>query len=116
MNPYTMLGSGIGTHEAASLSARLLAWHDAMVTHERQLRTGRTAGDGCDDDCPHAEARALWADAVETFGTRANELTFLRSRASGRPGRTNGSSRAAPIVPAGHSGVRNTNVEAMLVP
>ena len=82
MNPYVMLGSGIGTSEAASLSARLAAWHDAMVAHERRLRTGRTA-DTCDDECPHVEARTLWAEALATFGTRASELTFLRSRAIG---------------------------------
>lgn len=82
MNPYVVLGSGIGTSEAASLSARLAAWHDAMVAHERRLRTGRTA-DTCDDECPHVEARTLWAEALTTFGTRATGLTFLRSRAVG---------------------------------
>jgi hypothetical protein len=82
MNLYVMLGSGSGTSEAASLSARLAAWHDAMVAHERRLRTGRTAST-CDDECPHVQARTLWAEAAETFGTRASELTFLRSRAIG---------------------------------
>ena len=82
MNPYVMLGSGIGTTEAVSLSARLAAWHDAMVAHERRLRTGRTA-DTCDEECPHVEARTLWAEALATFGPRAGELTFLRSRAIG---------------------------------
>ena len=82
MNPYVMLGSGIGTSEAASLSTRLAAWHDAMVTHERRLRTGRTA-DNCDGECPHVEARSLWAEALAIFGARAGELTFLRSRAVG---------------------------------
>ena len=80
MNPYAMVSSGIGTADAASLSARLAAWHDAMVAHERRLRSGRTS-DACDDECPHVEARALWAEAMETFGPRANELVFLRSRA-----------------------------------
>ena len=80
MNPYGLLISGIGTTEAISLSARLKAWHDAMVAHERRLRSGR-ASDRCDDECPHVEARALWAEAVETFGSRANDLAFLRSRA-----------------------------------
>ena len=79
MNPYTILSSGLGTHEATDLSARLSAWHDAMVAHERRLRAGTTS-DACDDECPHAEARALWAEAVATFGARAQELTFLRSR------------------------------------
>jgi hypothetical protein len=82
MNPYAILGSGVGTAEAASLRARLSAWHDAMVAHERHLRTGR-AGDRCDEECPHVEARTLWAEALATFGTSANELAFLRSRAVG---------------------------------
>jgi hypothetical protein len=80
MNPYLMLGSGFGTHEAASLSARLSSWHDAMVAHERRLRTG-SSNDVCNDECPHAEARTLWSEALATFGSRARELTFLRSRA-----------------------------------
>ncbi len=81
MNPYLMLGSALGTNEATSLSARLFAWHDAMVAHERRLRTGKTK-DACDDECPHAESPALWSEAVATFGSRAHELTLLRSRAT----------------------------------
>ena len=80
MNPYATLGSGAGTEEAASLCARLKAWHDSMVAHERRLRASRTSA-GCDEDCPHVEARTLWAEALATFGERANDLTFLRSRA-----------------------------------
>ena len=80
MNPYTILSSGLGTQEATAFGARLSTWHDAMVAHERRLRAGRTS-DACDDECPHAEARALWGEAVATFGTRVQELTFLRTRA-----------------------------------
>src|SRR5688572_31335274 len=80
MNPYAILGSGVGTEDAASLCARLHTWHDAMVAHERRLRAGRTAH-GCDEDCPHVEARMLWAEALSTFGKVANDLAFLRSRA-----------------------------------
>ena len=80
MSPYAFLGSSVGTAEAASLCVRLTAWHDAMVAHERRLRTGRTT-DACDDECPHAEARTLWTEALATLGPRASELTFLRSRA-----------------------------------
>ena len=81
MNPYSMLGSGNGTPGAAALSARLASWHDAMVAHERKIRAGRTEA-VCDEECPHAEARTLWVEALEIFGDRAQELTFLRSRAS----------------------------------
>ena len=80
MNLYTMVGGGIGSHEAAGLRTRLVAWHDAMVAHERKIRAGRTER-GCDDECPHAEAQHLWSEAVETFGEAAHELTFLRTRA-----------------------------------
>jgi len=86
MNPYTILSSGLGTPEATALSARLSAWHDAMVAHERRLRSGVT-GDPCGEDCPHAQARELWPDAVASFGARAQELTFLRSRAQETPRR-----------------------------
>lgn len=79
MNPYGIVGSGIGTLEV-SLRARLMAWHDAMVAHERRLRSGRTT-DSCDDECPHVEALALWAEVSAMLGPHATELTFLRSRA-----------------------------------
>jgi len=80
MNPYAIVGSGSGTPEAASLRARLMAWHDAMVAHERRMRLGHTT-DVCDEDCPHVEARTLWGEVSAILGARAGELTFLRSRA-----------------------------------
>jgi len=81
MNMYTMVGSGIGSMEATALGKRLAAWHDAMVAHERKIRAGRTE-EVCDEECPHAEARSLWVDAMEVFGDRAQEFRFLRSRAT----------------------------------
>lgn len=85
MNPYVLLASenGAAASPVLALAARLTAWHDAMVAHERRLRTG-PAREGCDDQCPHVEARSLWADALATFGDRAHQLAFLRSRATGR--------------------------------
>jgi hypothetical protein len=80
MNLYSMVGSGNGTPEASALSARLATWHDAMVAHERKIRAGRE--EVCDEECPHAEARTLWVEAREVFGDRAQQLTFLRSRAA----------------------------------
>lgn len=79
MNLYAVVSSGVGTSEASTLGARLSAWHDAMVAHERRLRSDNST-DSCHDECPHVEARALWAEALGTFGARAHELTFLRSR------------------------------------
>jgi hypothetical protein len=80
MNPYMLIGSKVGTREATSLAERLAAWHDAMVAHERRLRS-RRGGDGCDEECAHGEAESLWAEALVAFGERAHELSFLRSRA-----------------------------------
>ncbi len=84
MNPYAIVSSGIGSADAASLRARLMAWHDAMVAHERRLRSGQSA-DACDDECPHVEARTLWAEVSSVLGPRASELAFLRSRALDAP-------------------------------
>ena len=75
-----MIGSAIGTPDASVLGARLASWHDAMVAHERTIRVA--GGGRCHDECPHAEAPALWAEALVTFGKRAGELAFLRSRAT----------------------------------
>jgi hypothetical protein len=88
MNPYGIVGSGIGVAEAASLRTRLMAWHDATVAHERRLRSGQAA-DMCDDECPHVEARALWEEVSAILGPRASELTFLRSRALAGAGAPN---------------------------
>jgi hypothetical protein len=88
MNPYAIVSSGIGSAEAASLRARLMAWHDTMVAHERRLRSGQTA-EACDDECPHIEARTLWAEVRQMLGPRASELRFLRSRALDAPASSN---------------------------
>lgn len=82
MNPYAIADLATAAADAASLRARLQAWHDAMVTHERRLRAD-PATDLCDDECPHVEASALWREAAALLGSRASELTFLRSRALG---------------------------------
>jgi hypothetical protein len=98
MKLYTMIGLRAGSPAAMALSERLAAWHDAMVAHERQLRAGRAALD-CHDDCPHEEARVLWPEAVATFAEQADDLSFLKSRASssvdrGRTSREEGGNRA----------------------
>jgi len=82
MNPYAIASLGTDTAEAASLRARLEAWHDAMVTHQRRLRSDPDA-DLCGDECPHVEATSLWTEASAMLGARASELTFLRSSALG---------------------------------
>ena len=47
MNPYAIADLASGSVTTASLRARLEAWHDAMVTHERRLRVD-PAADPCD--------------------------------------------------------------------
>jgi hypothetical protein len=82
VNPYATLASGSSSSTTSALVARLTAWHDAMVAHERRLRSG-LAADLCDDECPHVEARTLWAEAQAACGERAHELSFLRLHATG---------------------------------
>lgn len=82
MNLYRVLGEHIGTQAARDLAERLVAWHDAMVAHERRLQN-RLDGE-CADECPHVDARSLWAEAVDTFGRRAEELVFLVRHGSDR--------------------------------
>jgi hypothetical protein len=81
MKLYTSIGFQVGSPEATTLADRLAVWHDAMVAHERRLRAGVPPAE-CHEDCPHEEARVLWREAVATFAERANELPFLRSRAT----------------------------------
>ena len=96
MNLYTMV-AGHETSEATALGVRLSAWHDAMVAHERKIRSGR-ADEVCDEECPHADARALWSEARRILGARAQELSFLRSRALAPAGRRRRHT-AIPVVP-----------------
>ena len=76
MNVYRSVGYAVGTPEARALAARLSSWHDAMVAHQRPADTPRITR--CDADCPHADARSLWQDAVDMFGDDAEQLVFLR--------------------------------------
>jgi hypothetical protein len=82
MSLYRLIESADGLRAPSELAERLVAWHDAMVAHERLRRVGPSASP-CDDECPHVEARELWAEALATLGTSAHDLTFLRSRAEG---------------------------------
>jgi hypothetical protein len=80
MNPYLVFGSRGSTPEATWVADLMSAWHDAMVVHERRLRDPRSS-DTCSEECPHAEAEGLWTEALEVFGDRARDLTFLRKYA-----------------------------------
>jgi len=76
MHLYTSIASRIGSPEARALAARVAAWHDAMVAHQR--RRADRLGE-CGDECPHEEARLLWTEAVTVFGDGAPNCEFLRS-------------------------------------
>lgn len=90
MNPYVILGSG--TPDGLRFATRLTEWHDAMVAHERLLRSkGHHAP--CSEDCPHEEAELLWSEAQYLFGSRAHELQYLRDKA--RPDSKQGGSASA---------------------
>lgn len=81
MSMYRLIETAEGLRAPSDLAERLVAWHDAMVTHERGRRAGQQSD--CDDECPHVEARELWAKVVAVLGDSAHDLTFLRSRALG---------------------------------
>jgi hypothetical protein len=85
MNVYKSIGHAVGTPEALALATRLSHWHDAMVAHQRPADTARVTR--CDDDCPHAEARSLWLEAVDLFGSYAEQMGFLRRHGSLPPHR-----------------------------
>ncbi len=76
MNLYRVIGDAIATLEARDLAERLVAWHDSMVKH---LRVITLRGGGCDEGCPHEEARLLWAEAMDVFGEDAGRLAFLQT-------------------------------------
>ena len=82
MNLYTSIASRIGSTEALALAARVAAWHDAMVAHERGL--GSRFGQ-CDEECPHEEARLLWPEAVDIFCDNASACEFLRFHGEAGP-------------------------------
>jgi hypothetical protein len=86
MNLYLRLADHVGTLAARDLAAQLVAWHDAMVKHARVVGTQREVR--CGEECPHADARVLWAAALETFGELAAGLTFLQRH--GQRGQTPG--------------------------
>ena len=58
----------------------------------------KPSSDVCDDECPHAEARALWSEAIAIFGSRAHELTFLRWRANESSRRSKAGSPARELM------------------
>ena len=97
MNPYILFGAAPGDGDAIALSQRLAAWHDAMVAHNRRLASGRV-DDECGEECAHSEARALWSEALNTFGDRAHEFSFLRASATGSAARTSDTWRQATIL------------------
>jgi hypothetical protein len=85
---YEAVAQQKGSAEALALAARLAAWHDRMVAHERMLGTGSRRR--CDEECPHAEAVDFWRAAVESFGEAADRLAFLKRTAAAVQGNHGG--------------------------
>ena len=52
-----------------------------MVAHERQLRAGQRPSTAT-TTAHTTEARVLWPQALATFAERADDLSFLKSRAT----------------------------------
>jgi len=77
MSLYRSVATAVGSREALDLAQRLALWHDAMVMHRR--RAGDDTRLWCDVDCPHEQAESLWLEALEVYGARAQEFTFLRT-------------------------------------
>ena len=96
MTLYLRLADQIGTLAARDLAAQLVAWHDAMVKHARVVGTQRAVQ--CGEECPHVDARLLWAAARETFGDLAAGLEFLKRH--GQRGQTRGQVNAAAVTEA----------------
>jgi hypothetical protein len=77
---YRTLGDAVATGTARDLAEQLVAWHDAMVNHERAAKLRPLV---CGDDCPHGQAGMLWAEALDVFGEDACKLVFLRKHGEG---------------------------------
>ena len=82
MNIYRLIGDRVGTLEARVLAQQLVEWHDAMVKHLRVVES--RGGAGCLEGCPHDDARALWAAALDVLGPEADDLMFLRAHGGGQ--------------------------------
>jgi hypothetical protein len=80
-NIYRLFLNRVGTDQALVLAHDLEHWHGRMQVHRDEIMRLGFAPDGHSrwEDCPHAEARQLWARAVQVLGSRAGELEFLRA-------------------------------------
>ena len=69
----------LGTDEALRLADDLEHWEGPMRDHRDAVARLGFAPDGHATwtDCPHAEARRLWARAVAQLGDKARAFTFL---------------------------------------
>ena len=78
---YRAFANRVGTSDALAFAHNLQHWHDAMELHRESLTRLGFAPDGHPEweDCPHAEARRLWHEALRVLGSRAGELEFLHA-------------------------------------
>ncbi|MGE0464393.1 MAG: hypothetical protein AB7Q16_23745 [Vicinamibacterales bacterium] len=82
LHVYRHLANRVGTNDALSLAHDLSRWHDQMVRHERTIKALGFSGCDGEDDCPHAQARELWRQAQDVFGSEAEALAYLSASAA----------------------------------
>jgi hypothetical protein len=77
--PYRATLNAVGTDEALRLAYDLEHWEGPMRAHRESVARLGFAPDGHPSwtDCPHAEARRLWARAVGQLGDKARAFVFL---------------------------------------
>jgi hypothetical protein len=77
---YRTFVNRVGTQEAIALAHDLEHWQGPMEAHRAEIaKLGFDPDRHAWADCPHAEARSLWVRAVALLGSRADDLTFLRT-------------------------------------
>lgn len=78
---YRAFLNRVGTDEALALAHDLEHWHGIMEQHRAEIIRLGFAPDGHPDwdDCPHADARRLWARALRLLGPGADDLELLRT-------------------------------------
>lgn len=79
ISQYRTTLNTIGTDEALRLAYDLEHWEGPMREHRDAIARLGFAPDGHPGwtDCPHVEARRLWARAVGQLGEKAGAFGFL---------------------------------------
>ncbi len=78
---YSSVAPRVESPRVVAIAARIAAWHAEIIAHER--RRGSRFGE-CSDECPHAQAPLLWAEAWNVLGEGAAAFDSLRRHAEPR--------------------------------